>query len=132
MKDLVKTYKEGIEIVREKHIPAIFHITEMTQPQGHSTSGSHERYKTKERLQWEKDFDCIKQMRLWILKKEIATEEELDEIENKAKETIRKAKQEAWDEFVNPIKKERNEVVKIDSGTLRITSKQKEKIIRIL
>jgi pyruvate/2-oxoglutarate/acetoin dehydrogenase E1 component/TPP-dependent pyruvate/acetoin dehydrogenase alpha subunit len=127
---LVKTYKEGIEIVREKHIPAIFHITEMTQPQGHSTSGSHERYKTKERLQWEKDFDCIKQMRLWILKKEITTEEELDAIENKAKETIRKVKQEAWDEFINPIKKERNDVVAL-IREIAETSSQKEKLLQI-
>ena len=110
---LIKAYKEGIAIVREKHIPAIFHITEVTQPLGHSTSGSHERYKTKERLQWEIDFDCIKQMRQWILDKKIATEGELDLIEQEAKVTAKKVQREAWDNFCAPIKKEREEVSKI-------------------
>lgn len=110
---LIKTYKEGIAIVREKHIPAIFHITEMTQPLGHSTSGSHERYKTKERLQWEQDFDCIKQMRKWILDKKIATEEELNKIEEDAKVNVKQLQKEAWDDFCNPIKKERQELNKI-------------------
>lgn len=110
---LVKTYKEGIAIVREKHIPAIFHITEMTQPLGHSTSGSHERYKTKERLQWELDYDCIKQMRKWILDKKIASEDELNKIEEEAKVNIKKIQKEAWDEFGNPIRKEKQELSKI-------------------
>jgi pyruvate/2-oxoglutarate/acetoin dehydrogenase E1 component len=83
----------------------------MTQPLGHSTSGSHERYKTKERLKWEKDFDCILQMRFWILKEGIASEKELDEIETEAKETVKKVKLEIWDEYVKPIKKERDEAV---------------------
>ncbi|MFA5403658.1 MAG: thiamine pyrophosphate-dependent enzyme [Ignavibacteria bacterium] len=110
---LIKTYKEGIAVVREKHIPTIFHITEMTQPLGHSTSGSHERYKTKERLQWEQDFDCIKQMRMWILGKKIATEDELNKIEEEAKINVKKLQKETWDEFCNPIKKERTELSKI-------------------
>jgi 2-oxoisovalerate dehydrogenase E1 component len=112
---LVKTYKEGIAIVREKHIPAIFHVTEMTQPLGHSTSGSHERYKTKERLQWEQDFDCIKQMRMWILGKKIATEEELDKIEEDAKANVKRIQKEAWEEFCEPIKKERQELNQVFS-----------------
>lgn len=112
---LVKTYKEGVAIIREKHIPAIFHITEMTQPLGHSTSGSHERYKTKERLQWEQDFDCIKQMRKWILDKKIATEEGLNKIEEEAKSIVRQLQKEAWDNFCTPIKKERQELSKIFS-----------------
>jgi 2-oxoisovalerate dehydrogenase E1 component len=112
---LIKTYKEGIAIVREKHIPAIFHVTEMTQPLGHSTSGSHERYKTKDRLQWEQDFDCIKQMKLWILGKKIATEEELNKIEEDAKVNVKQIQKEAWDDFCNPIKKERLELSKIFS-----------------
>ena len=78
---LVNTYKEGISITREKHIPAIFHIYEVTQPLGHSTSGSHERYKSKERLQWEKDYDCIAQMKRWMIEKGISSNEELDKIE---------------------------------------------------
>lgn len=112
---LIKMYKEGIAIVREKHIPAIFHITEMTQPLGHSTSGSHERYKTKERLQWELDFDCIKQMKLWILDKKIASEEELNKIEEDAKVNVKQIQKEAWEEFGNPIRKERIELSKIFS-----------------
>ena len=110
---LIKKYKEGIAIVREKHIPAIFHITEMTQPLGHSTSGSHERYKTKERLQWEYDFDCIKQMKSWIIEKNIATEDELNKIEDEAKIYVKNMQQEAWREFLAPLKKEREEVSKI-------------------
>lgn len=110
---LIKTYKDGIAIVREKHIPAIFHITQMTQPLGHSTSGSHERYKTKERLQWEQDYDCIKQMKLWILDKKIATEEELNKIEEEAKVNVKQIQKEAWDDFCAPIKKERQELSKI-------------------
>jgi pyruvate/2-oxoglutarate/acetoin dehydrogenase E1 component/TPP-dependent pyruvate/acetoin dehydrogenase alpha subunit len=128
--ELVKTYHDGIAIVREKHIPAIFHITEMTQPQGHSTSGSHERYKTKERLLWEKDFDCIRQMRLWILKKGIAVEKELNDIEAKAKETVIKIKLESWDEFVTPIRKERNDVVEM-IREIENASSEKEKLTQI-
>ena len=102
----------------------------MTQPLGHSTSGSHERYKTKERLQWEKDYDCIRQMRLWIIKKGITSEDVLEEIEAKAKDTVRKAKLEAWDEFVYPIKKEREKAVKIIEN-IADNSKEKEKILGI-
>jgi pyruvate/2-oxoglutarate/acetoin dehydrogenase E1 component/TPP-dependent pyruvate/acetoin dehydrogenase alpha subunit len=127
---LVKTYKEGIKRIREEHIPAIFHITEMTQPQGHSTSGSHERYKTKERLQWEYDFDCIRQMRKWILDNEIADEEELVQIENDAKEKVKKCKQEAWDEYIEPIKKDREKVLKLLDEII-LQSKHKDKLKEI-
>jgi 2-oxoisovalerate dehydrogenase E1 component len=127
---LIKTYKEGIAIVREKHIPAIFHVTEMTQPLGHSTSGSHERYKTKERLLWEQDFDCIKQMKLWILGKKIATEEELNKIEEEAKVNVKQIQKQAWDEFCNPIKKERQEINKIFSE-ISASSKNSAKINEI-
>ncbi len=127
---LVNTYKEGIAKVRELHIPAIFHITEVTQPQGHSTSGSHERYKTKERLQWEKDFDCLVQMRKWMIDKEISTEEKLNEIESKIKADIKKTQQEVWNEYCDPIKKEKNDVVKLISAVAS-TSKQKPNIEKI-
>ncbi len=123
---LVKTYREGISIVREKHIPAIFHITELTQPQGHSTSGSHERYKTKERLEWEKEYDCIRQFRKWILEKGFATEEELTKIEEDAKITVKKAQQKAWEEFLNPIKKERDELSKILIEISKVSKKSEE------
>ncbi|MCE1164856.1 MAG: transketolase [Bacteroidetes bacterium] len=108
---LVETYRKGIEEVREKHIPAIFHITEVTQPQGHSTSGSHERYKTKERLQWEKDFDCLVQMKNWMVKKGIASENEINAIEEEAKVRVKKIQQEVWNDYCDPIKKEKNAVL---------------------
>lgn len=120
--ELVKAYKEGIAVVREKHIPAIYHITEMTQPLGHSTSGSHERYKTKKRLEWEAEYDCIKQMRKWIIESGITNENELYEIENNAKQLVKKSSQESWDEFIAPIKNEKKEIVKI---FLQISSESK-------
>lgn len=127
---LVKVYKEGIAIVREKHIPAIFHITELTQPQGHSTSGSHERYKTKERLEWEREYDCIRQFKLWILKNGFANEKELEEIEEESKVTVKKAQQKAWEDFINPIKKERDELNKILIEISKV-SKEAEAIKKI-
>lgn len=110
---LISMYREGIDFVRKKHIPAIFHIWEVTQPQGHSTSGSHERYKPKERLEWEKEYCCINQMRKWIRAEEIATEEELSEIEAEAKSYVKKMQSEAWNEYLNPIKKDREEALKL-------------------
>lgn len=114
--ELIRIYKEGIKIVREKHIPALFHIQEVTQYQGHSTSGSHERYKSKERLEWEKEYCCIKQMRKWMISNAIATEEELDLIELEAKNYAKKMQVEAWTDFINPIKKESEEVRALFSG----------------
>lgn len=101
---LVSTIQDGIQKVREHQIPAIFHIQEVTQPQGHSTSGSHERYKSKERLEWEKDFDCILKMRQFILENAISNEEELALLEELAKEEARQSKQKAWNQFIEPIK----------------------------
>lgn len=103
---LVETFQRGINKARETHTPAIFHVQEVTQPQGHSTSGSHERYKSTERLEWEKEHDCIVKMRKFIIDNEIAEAQELDEIEANAKEEARKAKQRAWDTFITPIKQE--------------------------
>ncbi|HCA42761.1 MAG TPA: transketolase [Bacteroidetes bacterium] len=127
---LIKTYKEGIELVRKNHIPAIFHITEVTQPQGHSTSGSHERYKDKNRLQWENDFCCIKQMRYWILEKGIASEKELDKIEEDAKLFTKKSQEEAWKEYLEPINKEKKEVCNLFEKIASASSK-KDEIIKI-
>lgn len=108
--ELIKMYVEGIAKVRENHIPAIFHVTEVTQPQGHSTSGSHERYKSKERLEWESDFDCIKMMKAWMIENNIITESEAAQIEKDAKEYARDMQQEAWKEYLGPIKMDRDEV----------------------
>jgi pyruvate/2-oxoglutarate/acetoin dehydrogenase E1 component len=101
---LVQTFQQGIARVRETQIPAIFHVQEMTQPQGHSTSGSHERYKSKDRLEWEKEWDCIARMRQFILENHIAAEEEITLIEDEAKAEARTARQKAWDNFLQPVK----------------------------
>ena len=108
--ELCAVYEEGIKLVREKQIPALFHITDVTQPQGHSTSGSHERYKSKERLQWEIDFDCIKKMRSWIEDNNLANAAVLDKIEKEAQQYVLTSKKDAWSEFNKPIKAKTNEL----------------------
>ena len=108
---LCETYETAIKICREEHVPVLIHVTEMTQQQGHSTSGSHERYKSKERLEWEKEYDCIAQMRKWMLESAISTEEELTEIENQIKLDVRAVIKEAWMEFVEDVKVERNHAI---------------------
>ena len=105
--DLVKTYEEAVKISREEHVPVLIHIEEVTQPQGHSTSGSHERYKSKERLEWMKEFECVNQFKKWILDRgDIATEEEIDVIQKAAKKEVRTKQKEAWNDFSGDIKKE--------------------------
>src|SRR6185437_8888863 len=103
---MVETFQRGIARCRETHIPAIFHVQEMTQPQGHSTSGSHERYKSKERLEWEKEWDCIVKMREFLLNNEIANEQEVEELEDEAKGEARAARQRAWNNFLTPIQEQ--------------------------
>lgn len=110
---LCETYEKAAKVCREEHVPVLVHVEEVTQPQGHSTSGSHERYKSKERLQWEQDFDCVRQMRLWILANAIASENELSKIEEEAKESVRVAKNAAWTDYLTPIKNEVEEVTTI-------------------
>ncbi len=108
---LCEMYETGISVCRNHHIPVVFHITEMTQPQGHSTSGSHERYKSKERLEWEDRYDCIRKMREWILQSALASEEELNAIETEAKKTVNEQKRKAWENFLKPIRNEMNQAV---------------------
>jgi pyruvate/2-oxoglutarate/acetoin dehydrogenase E1 component/TPP-dependent pyruvate/acetoin dehydrogenase alpha subunit len=110
---LIKLYEEGIAICRNEHTPVLFHIEEVTQPQGHSTSGSHERYKSEERLKWEEEFDPIRKMREWIITSEIATSEELDKLASEAEEEAKEARRIGWEMFQNPIKIERDALVKI-------------------
>lgn len=110
---LMETYYRASIIAREEHVPVVIHVVEMTQPQGHSTSGSHERYKTKERLQWEVDHDCLGLFRDYILNKELATEQELLEIEEEAKAQVRQAKDKAWKAFSGEIKNELQEAVSL-------------------
>lgn len=107
---LMETYDKAIKVCREEHCPTIVHVEEVTQPQGHSTSGSHERYKSKERLQWEQDFDCIRQMRAWILQNALANEETLNKIEEDAKAAVLEAKNAAWKAYLEPIRNEIKEV----------------------
>ena len=102
---MCEVLEPAIEKIRETHTPALFHIEELTQPQGHSTSGSHERYKEEERLSWEKEWDCNKQMRAWILDNMLATEDELKTIETNAEEFVKASKQQAWEKYIVPIKK---------------------------
>ncbi len=101
---LCETYEKAVKVCREEHVPVLVHVEEVTQPQGHSTSGSHERYKSKERLQWELDFDCVKQMREWIIANALANNEELNAIEEEAKEIVKQAKTSAWANYLAPIK----------------------------
>ena len=110
---LVEAYVNGVERVRREHKPALFHINEMTQPQGHSTSGSHERYKTKERLRFEKEFDCIARMRDWIIEAGIASESQIEGWEAADKEAVEAARDLAWEAFQSPIRDERDRLVAI-------------------
>ena len=99
---LIHAFENASDIARESHVPVLIHVTELTQPQGHSTSGSHERYKSSERLEWERENDCNKRFREWILENGIKTEEELKLLEREIKQMVRAAKKEAWSEFLKP------------------------------
>lgn len=103
---LCQAFEEGIQRIRDTHVPVLFHVEEVTQPQGHSTSGSHERYKTPERLAWEKEWDCIKKMKEWMLANKLSNESELSDIEAQAKDHVRESRQRAWDKYINPIKEQ--------------------------
>jgi pyruvate/2-oxoglutarate/acetoin dehydrogenase E1 component/TPP-dependent pyruvate/acetoin dehydrogenase alpha subunit len=113
---MCEVFEEGLQKIRDTHTPALFHIEEVTQPQGHSTSGSHERYKSAERLEWEKNWDCIKKMREWMLESGLATITELNSVESEAKEFVKAAKASAWEKFIGPIKKQAEEAVQIING----------------
>ncbi len=106
---LIAAYQKAAETARTEHIPQIIHVVDVTQPQGHSTSGSHERYKSPERLAWEVEFDCIAKMRSWMVDGGIATAAELDAIEEQARQDVQSWKQAAWDAYITPIRSEVNE-----------------------
>jgi 2-oxoisovalerate dehydrogenase E1 component len=121
---LVDVYTKAARIARQEHVPVIIHVKELTQPLGHSTSGSHERYKNQERLNWEKEFDCLKKMREWLLTFELEdqdgevlkfvnSEDELLAIEKEVKQTVAKAKREAWNDYMKPMVLERSQLLKI-------------------
>jgi 2-oxoisovalerate dehydrogenase E1 component len=108
---MCETYLAAAQIVRMEHVPAIIHVTEVTQPQGHSTSGSHERYKSKERLQWEVEFDGIRKMRDWMIAQGISTADELDEIEKDETRNVRETQRRAWEAYRTPIDAELKEAM---------------------
>ena len=110
---MCEVFETALAQMRETHVPALFHVEEITQPQGHSTSGSHERYKTHERLIWEKEWDCIKKFREWIMANGLASEEELSEIEAAAKVRVRESKAKAWADYIAPIKKQVEKAVQL-------------------
>ncbi|MEI6681901.1 MAG: thiamine pyrophosphate-dependent enzyme [Bacteroidota bacterium] len=114
---LYAMYEEGIAICRKEMVPVVFHVTELTQPQGHSTSGSHERYKSAERLAWERDHDCIPRMREWIINENIATVEEMDAIEAEAVKTAKSARDRGWKAFLAPFKAEREHLISVVKTT---------------
>jgi len=110
---LIRTYRQAAERARRDHVPSILHVVELTQPQGHSTSGSHERYKSEERLKWEEDHCCLKAMRQWILEAGVATEEEVDRLDAEARRHVLDEKQAAWKAFREPIEHEAKTVVSL-------------------
>lgn len=103
---LCEVFEEGIRTARETHTPVLFHVEEITQPQGHSTSGSHERYKSPERLEWEREWDGIRKMKEWMVENALANEDELNAIMDNAKEQVREEKAKAWDQFILPVKEQ--------------------------
>jgi pyruvate/2-oxoglutarate/acetoin dehydrogenase E1 component len=125
---LIEAYQRAEIICREEHVPVLFHVQEMTQPQGHSTSGSHERYKSKERLAWEVEFDCIRRMREWIINEVLILPEEVDAIEREGKLSARQAKERAWKAFTNDVRKDQLLV----TGILEKAIQQSEKNTDIL
>ncbi len=110
---LCQVYDKGISLCRKEHVPALFHIEELTQPQGHSTSGSHERYKSPERLKWESEHDCLIKMREWILKEKHADAETLDKIEKEAAQAAKDAKKSAWAKFQKPLIEKRDDFLRM-------------------
>jgi len=115
---LCETYEKAVQIARDEHVPVLVHVKEVNQPQGHSTSGSHERYKSEERLQWESEFDCISKFKHWILSfgekgVVLATEEELEQIATSAKERVKNAKNTAWQLFTEDIQQDKNELLQV-------------------
>lgn len=128
--ELVTAYERASQIARDEHVPVLIHIQELTQPQGHSTSGSHERYKSKERLNWEANFDCNKKMREWMINSDIATDQILTEIEDEIKKKVRDGKKAAWNAFLAPQKQEQEEAVTL-LGNLAENSANKNFIEKI-
>ncbi len=123
---LIEAYQRAEVICREEHVPVLFHVQEMTQPQGHSTSGSHERYKSKERLAWEVQHDCIRRMREWIINEVMILPEEVDAIEREAKVSARQAKERAWKAFAGDVRRDQSRVTEILERAIQQSDKSAE------
>ena len=129
---MCEVFEAAIDEMRETHTPALFHVEEITQPQGHSTSGSHERYKSHERLQWEKEWDCLKKFREWIIANGLAAEDELSDIEIASKEHVRTSKAKAWENCHIPIKRQVEKVVQLLNGTIKQYGAKSEEFKKLL
>lgn len=123
---LCETYERAIKICREEHVPVMIHVIEMTQPQGHSTSGSHERYKSKDRLSWEEEHDCLVQMRKWMVESAIISTEDIDELEAIAKKYVRECQKEAWNDLEDEIKAEIADIIGLVEHIADQSPKQEE------
>ncbi|HRR23976.1 MAG TPA: thiamine pyrophosphate-dependent enzyme [Bacteroidia bacterium] len=120
--ELCDAYEQAAKIARTEHVPVMVHIQQMTQPQGHSTSGSHERYKSKERLMWEEEFDCLRKMREFMVQSAIATEQDLDTIDTEAKKFVNDGKKQAWDSFTTEINAERQQALSLAEAAISRSS----------
>ena len=128
---LLKAYSKAVKVAREDHVPSIIHVKEVTQPQGHTTSGSHERYKSNERLKWEEDFCCIKKMREWILKNKISDKVTLDNIEKKAEERVKKIRDKSWKDYRKNIEDDFGDAMTIITRVAQNSPKNKKEIIQV-
>ncbi|TWI00420.1 pyruvate/2-oxoglutarate/acetoin dehydrogenase E1 component [Flavobacterium tiangeerense] len=127
--DLITTYEKAATVARENHVPVLIHVNELTQPQGHSSSGSHERYKNADRLAWEREFDCIRQMKLWMIAINIASPEEIDAIDAQAKKEVLEGKKAAWTAFLEPIIEDQKELIVL-LQKIATTSAHQESILK--
>ncbi|WP_037320907.1 thiamine pyrophosphate-dependent enzyme [Salegentibacter sp. Hel_I_6] len=127
---LTEAYEKAEKIAREEHCPVLIHVVELTQPQGHSTSGSHERYKNEQRLSWEREFDCNVKLREWILENNISTDEELQDIEKEIKREVREGKKAAWNNYLEPTKTKQKELLAVLSKLAKNTD-EKEEVIKL-
>ncbi len=129
--NLLKTYQKAVKLAREEHVPCLIHVKDVTQPQGHTTSGSHERYKSKKRLEWEKDFCCIKKMREWIIENNFASNTEIESIERDAEEIAKKSRKRSWKSYREDINEDYDDAITVITRVAQNSPKNKKEIINI-
>ncbi|HLG40605.1 MAG TPA: thiamine pyrophosphate-dependent enzyme [Chitinophagaceae bacterium] len=129
---MCEVFEAGIQKIRDTHTPALFHVDEVTQPQGHSTSGSHERYKTPERLEWEREWDCIKKFKEWIIDNSLADEDEVNDIENAAKEFVRQSRNNAWDAYLAPVMRQIERTTDLSANIIKALPQKAEAIQKLI